>query len=62
MVHVVLLLDIFSKERPIDIVRDGKYFEMLSKFRNIGPNHIILLNINQYWGMLYDVLNMWPMI
>ena len=30
--------------------------------KNIEPNHIILLDIHQYWTMLYDVLNMWPMI
>ena len=46
LVHVVPLLNVFS--RDVILLEMAKYFEMLSKFRNIEPNHIILLNIHQY--------------
>ena len=57
-----LFLTFLAEKDLLILLEMAKYFEMLSKFRNIEPNHIILLNIHQFWAMLYDVLNMWPMI
>ena len=57
-----LFLTFLAEKDLLILLEMAKYFEMLSKLRNIEPNHIILLNIHQFWAMLYDVLNMWPMI
>ena len=53
LVHAVPLLDILVEKDLLILLEMAKYFEMLSRFRNIKQNHFISLftNIEQCYMM-----------